>query len=285
MKYDATITASLFNRPQYIEEFLDYFGRQSHPAERFEIIFVDDSGPEGYAANEEVIKKVRPKYKFPVRYFTTGLPKEVYGNTVARNLALGKAESGLIICIDDDCLPHFNFVEEHVKAHRGADRLMVSGVRVADRNKLLQPLPVEIDDEKSLRYIDKYRRGDIGAGAFLGSNLSVRRAHLEEAGGWNENLARPHEHGYTDRELGMRLMGIGLKFVLSATAVIYNRPTEKEVAEFRLRHQSAEKAHDRFKRIQRAYKAKRVVAAMLRCVPFAGKKAAIEFLKPKRVYT
>jgi hypothetical protein len=162
---------------------------------------------------------------------------------------------------------------------------MVSGVRVVDRAKLALPLPVEIDDKKSLRYIEKYRNGDAGAGAFLGANASMKKKHLEEAGGWNESLANPYEYGYTDRELGMRLMGIGLKFVLNTNAIIYHRPTESEVSEFRETHRSADRAHDRFKRIQRIYKAKRIVAAMLRCVPFVGKKAATEFLKPRRVYT
>jgi len=285
MKYDATILASLCNRPQYIEEFLDYFCRQTYPQEKFEIIYVDDSGQENYAANQEVLEKVKPRCKFPIRYYTTGLPKEVYGNPVARNLGTRKAQSDLIICIDDDCLPHTHFIEEHVASHRKADRIMVSGVRIVDRAKLALPLPVEIDDKKSLRYIEKYRNGDAGAGAFLGANASMKKKHLEEAGGWNESLANPYEYGYTDRELGMRLMGIGLKFVLNTDAIIYHRPTETVVSEFRETHRSADRAHDRFKRIQRIYKAKRIVAAMLRCVPFVGKKAATEFLKPKRVYT
>lgn len=285
MKPDATILVSLCNRPKYIEEFLDFFGRQTYPPEKFEIIFVDDSGPEGCAASREVLEAVRSKCEFTIRYYTAGLPKEVYGNPVARNIGLDRAASDLIICIDDDCLPHTHFIAEHVKSHGGAGRVMVSGVRVVDRGKLTLPLPVEIGDGKSLRYIEKYRSGEIGAGAFLGANASIKKEHLEEAGGWNENLANPREYGYTDRELGMRLMGIGLRFVLNTNAVIYHRPTEKRITEFRAKHNSADRAHNRFKRIQRKYKAKRILAAALRCIPFVGGKAARSLLKPKRVYT
>ncbi len=284
-KYDATVLVSICNRPDYVEPFLDAFAAQTCPADRFEIIVVDDSGKDGYDVNKRVIEAIKGKYGFDIRYFVTGLPKDVYGNTVARNIGLAASRSDLIICIDDDCLAHTHFVEKHIEEHRKADRVIVSGVRVIDKAKLAQPLPVEVDDPKSMRHIEKYRTNSIGAGAFLGANASMKKKHLERIGGWNENLANRNEYGYTDRELGMRLLGLDLRVVLCVDAIIYHRPTENEVVQFRKKNKSADRAHSRFKRIQRIYKAKRILAAILRCVPVAGKDWATELLKPKRVYT
>ena len=285
-KYDATVLVSICNRPDYIEPFLDAFAAQTWPADRFEVVIVDDSGPEGYPANVTALEKVRGKYNFDIRRFETGLPKDVYGNTVARNIGLANARSDIIISTDDDCLAHTHLVEKHIDEHRSADNVVVCGARVRDIAKLTQPPPVEIDDPKSLRYLEKYQReGTLGAGAFLGHNVSIKKKYLETIGGWNENLANRGEQGYTDREIGMRLLGRGLRAILCADAIVYQRPLEKHIAEERRKNRSAEKAHRRFKRIQRIFKVKRVIAAILRCVPVAGKKWATEFLKPKRVYT
>ena len=285
-KYDATVLVSICNRPDYIEPFLDSFAAQTWPADRFEVIIIDDSGPEGYAANKDVLENIRHKYDFDIRYFETGLPKDVYGNTVARNVGTAAARSDMIICTEDDCLANIYFVEKHIEEHRKADDVVVCGGRVHDKAKLAQEPPVDIDDPKSRRNFEKYQRnGTLGAGSFLGYNISIKKRYLETIGGWNENLANRGEHGYTDREFGMRLLGAGLRPVFSAEAVIYHKPLEEHVADFRQNNDSIEKAHSRFKRIQRNYKAKRRIALVLRCLPVVGRKWATELLKPRRVYT
>ncbi|RKY23563.1 MAG: hypothetical protein DRP79_09000 [Planctomycetota bacterium] len=280
MEHEASILVSLCNRPDYLRELLEHFGRQSFDMSRVELILVDDSGPENYHRQQAVVEDAHGRYPFTVRYFTTGLPLEVYGNPVARNIGLRNASSPLIICTDDDCLPHINMVERHVAAHTGGERLMVAGVRVNDTAKISQPLPVEIDDKKSRRFLEKQERGELGAGAFFGANVSVRKEDLEWVGGWNEKMSNPYEYGHTDRELGMRLLGSGLKFIVDPGAVIYHRPTEKEVEEFRDVHRSREKSHARFKRIQRIYKTKRVLSAPLRLIPGVGRILVRNILRP-----
>jgi glycosyltransferase involved in cell wall biosynthesis len=280
MEYRASILVSLCNRPDWLRELLEHFSRQSFDMRQVEVILVDDSGPANYHRQQAVIEEVRGKYPFAIKYFTTGLPEEVYGNPVARNIGLRNAVSPLIISTDDDCLPHFNFVAEHVKMHGRRRGLMVAGVRVNDIAKLAQPLPVEIDDEKSRRYLEKQRRGELGAGAFLGHNISVRKEDLEWVGGWNEKMANAFEYGYTDRELGMRLLGHGLKFMMTPDAIVYHRPVEKKVADFRKAHNSTEKAHKRFKRIQRLYKTKRVLSAPLLLLPHIGQRLVRNILRP-----
>lgn len=278
MEYKASVLVSLCNRPDYLREQLEHFGRQSFDMSRVEIIFIDDSGPANYHRQQAVIEETR--HPFSIKYFTTGLPEEVYGNPVARNIGLRNASSPLIICTDDDCLPHINMIEQHVRSHESGGRLMAAGVRVNDTAKISQPLPVEIDDRKSRRFLEKQERGELGAGAFFGANASVRKADLEWVGGWNEKMSNPYEYGYTDRELGMRLLGHGLKFIVNPNAIIYHRPTEKQVEDFRSAHKSREKAHARFKRIRRAYRTKRILSAPLRLIPGVGKALVRNILRP-----
>ncbi len=311
MDYEASVLISLCNRPDCLRELLEHLGRQSFDMSRVEVILVDDSGPENYHKQQAVIEEAHGGYPFTVRYFTTGLPPEVYGNPVARNIGLRNASAPLIICTDDDCLPHINMIEEHVTAHtqplaafsplvpresgvvsedkkaqkvkgpaKRGECLMVAGVRVNDPAKISQPLPVEIDDKKSRRFLEKQEKGELGAGAFFGANVSVRKKDLEWVGGWNEKMSNPYEYGHTDRELGMRLLGSGLKFIVDPGAVIYHRPTEKQVEEFRDVHRSREKSHARFKRIQRIYKTKRILSAPLRLIPGVGRILVRNILRP-----
>jgi len=280
MSYRASVLISLCNRPDYLRELLEYFCGQSFDMRRVEMILVDDSGPENYHNQQSVIEAARGKCPFMMKYFTTGLPADVYGNTAARNIGLKNASAPIIICTDDDCLPHFNMIEEHVNLHENRPRIMVAGVRVKDIAKLSQPLPVEVDDEKSRRFLAKQENGELGAGSFFGANISVLKRDLEWVGGWNEKMVRPLECGFTDRELGMRLMGHGLKFIITPNAIIYHRPTEESVKEFRAATGSVERARRRFKRIQRIYKAKRILSAPLRLVPGIGPALVRNILRP-----
>jgi glycosyltransferase involved in cell wall biosynthesis len=280
MKYDATIIIALWNRPDYLRELLEYFSRQSYDMKRVEMILIDDSGPEFYRNQKAVVDELAPKCPYPIKYFTTGLPKDIYGHTVARNIGLRNASSPLIIATDDDCLPHIDFVAEHIRSHEKNRRLMVAGVRVVDRAKLTQPLPVEIDDERSLRFLERQKRNDLGPGAFVGHNISVRKEHLDWAGGWNEKMCRPLEYGFTDRELGMRLLGWGLKFIINPRAIMHERPLEKRVTDFRAKNESRERAHKRFKRMQRIYKVKRALSAPLLLIPGVGRNIARKILLP-----
>jgi glycosyltransferase involved in cell wall biosynthesis len=272
---DISLVMPAFRRPGLLRQGLDWLARQTLAHDRFEVLVVDDSGPGNYAPQEEVVRAARAD--FAVRYFTTGLPGDVYGVAVARNIGIRMAAAPVIAFTDDDCLCHPSFLEEHLRVHREADRVLVTGYRAADAAVLTKPLPLALEREKCRREFDRIRAGRGGPGDFKTGNASVKKIHLEEVGLFNEELANRDEYGYTDRELAMRLLAAGLEMRMNPDAAVWVIPPEAEVAARRAATGAKEKARRRFKRIQRRLRWKmfqrRVLALAgvdLRVFPWPG---------------
>lgn len=256
MPLDATVVVPCFCRPHLVEEGLRWFSRQTWPHDRFEVILVDDSGPENYHLNKAVYDRAR--CDFELRYYTTGLPKEVYGVAVARNIGIRNARSPLIIFTDDDCFCHPNMIEEHVKWHKETDRLMLTGYRSDTPDVLESPLPIRMTREKCIREYEKSLKGKLGPGDFKTGNASVKKVHLEEIGGFNEKMAQPFEYGYTDREIAMRLLENRMVFKFNPNAAVYVIATDAETRAYRELHRAAEKGRERFKKIEKEYRRERL---------------------------
>lgn len=223
---------------------------------------IDDSGPENYHHQKEILDGT-PR-SFSLKYLTTGLPKEVNGVTVARNMGIRQARSPLIIFMDDDVIPHPNFIEEHIKSHQEIERLMLIGYKAESREVLSQALPVEVTTWRGLKELEKDRKGTLGAGNFSTCNASVKRAHLEEVGLFDESFAQPYEYGYEDRELGQRLLAHQLAFRFNPRAIVYMLPKTKAELASREIFQMADKAHRRFKKIQRRFKIRQMLKSITR---------------------
>ncbi|MBI3271077.1 MAG: glycosyltransferase [Planctomycetes bacterium] len=263
---DASLVIPCFNRPHLVEEGLRWLSRQTHPHDRFEVLLVDDSGPENYHLNRAVFEQAR--VDFQLRYFTTGLPKEVYGVTVARNLGMREAASPLVIFTDDDCYCHPALIAEHVRVHAEVDRLLLTGYRSDEAAVLEQALPLALTRDKCKREYEKSLRGELGPGDFKTGNASVKKAHLLEVGGFNESMAQAHEYGYTDRELAMRLLANRMTFRVNPNAAVYVLPTDAGTQAYRDEHQAMEKARRRFKALERRFRWNRLVRRLLH--PFGG---------------
>lgn len=254
---DASLVIPCFNRPHLVEEGLRWLMKQTWPHDRFEVILVDDSGPENYHLNRAVVDRMQ--VDFPLSLFTTGLPKDVYGVTVARNIGMREAQSPLVVYTDDDCFCHPHLIEQHILPHRETDRLMLTGYRADEESALHEPIPMKLTREKCIREFEKSQRGELGPGDFKTGNASVKRAHLLEVGGFNESMAKQHEYGYTDRELAMRLLDNRMTFRVNPNAVVYVIPTDQATLEYRERHQVQAKARARFQEIERTWKRGKLV--------------------------
>jgi GT2 family glycosyltransferase len=260
-KLDAAVVMATFNRPEVLRRCLESLNRQSYPANRFEVIVVDDSGPANYQANVELIRQINTRYR--LRYYQTGLPEEDYGVTVATNLGIRLAEAPLIIFTGDDCQAHPGFVEAHVRHHHKIQRLMLIGYRSEDPEVLTQPLPIKMTREKCIREYEKSEQGKLGPGDFKTGNASVKKEHLMQVGLFNEQFARPGEYGYTDRELGLRLLASGLLFKFTPHAVIYHPPAQK-ADDYERKLKARELSHRRFKKIQARLRRKLLLRRLLK---------------------
>ncbi len=252
MKFDATLLVPLFNRPEVLKDILAWLDKQTYPHNKFEVILIDDSGPENYQRQKEVIDQTDTK--FTVSYLTTNLPKEVNGVTIARNIGIRRASSPLIIFMDDDVIPHPHLIAEHIQSHKETERLILIGYKAEDKEILSQSLPIEVKTQRGLKELKKSGSGTLGAGNFSTCNASVKKRHLEKAGLFDESFAQPNEYGYEDREIGQRLLANNMLFRFTSRAVIYYIPKKQDELDQRKARAMQTKAHKRFKKIQSRFK-------------------------------
>lgn len=265
---DATLVIPCFRRPELLRRAFEALERQTWPGARFEVICVDDSGPGAYDPQRELCRETASRVAFRLRYYTTGLPADVYGVTVARNIGARMGEGRLIINVDDNCVCHPALIEQHVRAHERHERLVTIGYRSETPEVLDQPLPISVVREKCRREVEKSARGELGAGDFKNENCAVRRTHLEAVGWFDERFARPNEHGYTDRECGMRLLVLGLEFRALPDAAVWSAPDAappgpEADGRAERKREAQERAHERFKRAQRSFRRARWKARIL----------------------
>ncbi|MBI2922153.1 MAG: glycosyltransferase [Planctomycetes bacterium] len=223
---DLTLVVPLFNRPRTLARILRALDAQTLDRARFETVFVDDSGPENYGNQREVLEAAPLRCAWTL--LSTGLPRGVNGVSVARNLAIRAARGEVVMFMDDDCVPHPEMLAAHLEAHRARPRLAAVGNRSEDESILAARPPLPLTFGKCAREEAKSARGGLGAGSFVTANASVKREHLLAAGLFDESFARAGEYGYEDKDLGKRLIELGLEIRFLRDAAVWMAPRESD---------------------------------------------------------
>jgi predicted SAM-dependent methyltransferase/GT2 family glycosyltransferase len=242
MNPQATIVVTAFDRVNSLTRLLEALNLQSLPSEYFEVIIADDSAE--LNTGEKALAAVQTR--FSASLIRTGLPYEVNGVSVARNRGIQAANGRIIISIDDDCIPHRYFVEEHLKYHNNGYPTIVLGHRSEKIEKLEENLPISVTETKALSELVGSAANFLGFTNFMTGNISFPKDIVIEVGLFNEAFAQPGEHGWEDIELGYRLWRKGYHMVFSRNALVYRPATEKEKEEQRKNTGAIQKALNRF---------------------------------------
>ena len=176
------------NRWATLEQVLLSLCDQTLGGDRFEVVLVDDGSTD---LTSEMVRRVRPQLNYDLCYLW-----QPHGAlAAARNTGIRAARGQVMLYIDDDVLAHPRLLEEHMVIHRQHDRCVCNGWvnHVSEAVRPENP---------------KFTAADISTSFFWTSNVSVKLAHLKEAGMFDEDFK---EYGWEDQELGLRLMAIGLK--------------------------------------------------------------------------
>lgn len=200
-----TVIVPTFNRLESLERLLGQLDRQTLGRDRFEVVVVDDG------SEVEVGTALSGDYGFALCI----VRQTRAGSAAARQFGADRATGEVIVLLDDDMEVPAGFLEAHLAGHREDDRVVVLGrVRPGD-------------DVLTLPLLERYRLGSLdkladeiqagrqrltSAHVYTG-NMSLRRALLEEVGGFDTELPLIH-----DVELAIRLERIGARFVLSGDA-------------------------------------------------------------------
>ncbi len=218
----ASVIFTTYNHPKWLEKTLLGFSVQSY--RDFEIIVADDgSGPE----TAEVVERLRGEIDIPIQH----LWQEDEGFQKCRilNKAILASRGEYLIFTDGDCIPHPDFVRNHVELARentmlsgGYFKLPLDVSRAISREDILGgnstrpgwllrhgvPFTPKITKLISSPLLGAVLDAlTVTRATWNGHSSSTWKKHVIEANGFDERM----QYGGQDREFGERLMNMGIK--------------------------------------------------------------------------
>jgi len=200
-----TIQLCTYNRARLLERVLEALFDQTVPDDAYEVVLVNDGSPDDTSATIERARGL-------ARCTFTVVEQPNAGLARARNAGIARSRGDRIAFIDDDVLPTPVFAAEHLASDARHGDVIVRGAVINTESFDALPVPVWTPANYSGNY-------------FWTSNVSLRRARLERAGGgFDESFT---EYGWEDIELGMRLRALGTRAVFNRYAVAFHyKPRE-----------------------------------------------------------
>jgi GT2 family glycosyltransferase len=200
-----SVVVPTYQRCASVQRLLAALGRQSLPAEDFEVVVVDDGSTDGTGA---ALQAMRTPYALRVQV------QPNRGRASACNAGVRAGRGEIVLLLDDDMEPTAGLLAAHRDAHAGYPRRGVLGA---------VPVPVGAASSATARWVGTRFNHHltklaqpghpIDVRSFYSGNFSIRRAVLAEVGGFDETF---REYGNEDVELAVRLLGAGV-------ALVYNK--------------------------------------------------------------
>ena len=194
-----TVVIPTLDRAEYAYQTVLDMLAQDFPA--FEVLIVDQSDIENAQ-----IKKLQPDASKQINYYSVnfkGLPN-------ARNFAWQKAKYDILLYVDDDIRCQPQLIKEHFRMFSDPNIGAVAG-GITEKTKASdahQPTGA-FSYITATSYRGYSREGEFEVEHFPGGNFSVRKALLQQIGGFDENLnvgAALHEE--TDASLSLKKQGV-----------------------------------------------------------------------------
>ncbi|MGH9863207.1 MAG: glycosyltransferase [Candidatus Acidiferrales bacterium] len=206
-----------YNHSDILAMTLAAAARQTHP--ELEVIIADDGSEEGY----------RPLLEETARWFAHGIQHvkhadQGFRKTRILNRAVHVSRFDALLFLDMDCLPHEDFVKNHL-AYLGRG-MAVTGRRVHIEKEAFPPADeilkhgLDFTSAALLRLwlAGQARRIEHGfrlplfyatsGPGILGSNFSVHKADLQAINGFNEEYQENATGEDTDLDFRLRLAGV-----------------------------------------------------------------------------
>jgi GT2 family glycosyltransferase len=239
-----SIIIAFYNKVRYLELVLAGFERQAE--KDFEILIADDgSGEEAVAGIKRIIRNSGLKIQH-IWHEDMGWRKNII-----LNKAVSQAASEYLIFVDGDCIPHRNFVHEHLRNRKKG--IILSGRRLNLSDRISGQLTAEMVrsgflEKNILTWLIKGIRGEIThaeKGLYLpwlrpvfrmkkkdlmGANFSISRNDLYLINGFDERYLAPTVGEDTDIEYRAGLAGIRIRSVrnLAVQYHLYHKLLSRE---------------------------------------------------------
>src|SRR5262249_8785875 len=143
-----------------------------------EIIVINNASEDDTAA---VLSQWVSKSPFPVSLQFE--PRK--GQSYARNCGLRAARGSLLVWTDDDCRLAPDYIKTALKYDAADAELVFRGGRVALGDPSDYPISITWRQEPRRWHVKKHRNSQLG-GAFMGANMMMRRALVDQLGPFDE---------------------------------------------------------------------------------------------------
>jgi glycosyltransferase involved in cell wall biosynthesis len=199
----ASVTICTYNRARWLKETLAFITGQNYPADRWELIVVDNNSRDG---TSEVVAGYQrapqpPRYVFETRQ----------GSSFARNRAILEAKGEIIIFTDDDMLGGPEWLREIVAPFMRGGNARVGAVA----GDVIPVFPEGLPRWLNKQWEPLAFRADVGelrpSQLPMTANLALRADVLREIGSFRTDLGRFGQRltGSEDHELARRVWGAG----------------------------------------------------------------------------
>lgn len=202
-----SVVVPTYNRKAMLADTLASLAAQDYPADRYEVIVVDDGSEDG---TWEWLTKETSRWSgrlIPLR-------QENRGPATARNVGAMSSEADVVAFIDDDCVAEPDWLPHLCAGYTSAQVGGVGGrILGLSPRTLIESYLTDMDVYRPPTTID----GQIEY--FLGANASCRRDIFLSLGGFSEVL-RPH--GGEELDLCLRILAAGFQLVYAPHAVVWH---------------------------------------------------------------
>jgi GT2 family glycosyltransferase len=213
-----------YRRPEALARTLEALLRQE-ASEPVEVVVSDDGTPAPEA--ERVAAAVdAAAASAAVRDGAAGEPRfrlrlvrgENGGPAAARNAGARATDATLLVFLDDDCAPAPGFLNEHLVAHAGGERVAVLGHVAWAPEVRVSPFMELVVRGAQFNYGAIADPERVPFTCFYTATCSLRRADLEAAG-WFDAALPPYME---DTEFAYRLQGTGVRIVYRPRALVHH---------------------------------------------------------------
>lgn len=215
---DVSIIIPTYNRERFLSVCLDCLIAQDYPADKYEIVVVDDASTDG---TEEMVRAKKATCR--IRYERQA---KTMGNGAAKNRGVYSAEGEVIIFIDSDAYAPPWYVREYMKTHEAHPNSIVDGPAISIHDdRLVSDPPLNTFGVRALAALDFFGQ------PFVNANASCLREDFIKIGGFDENFKK-----WQDLELYQRLMELGLKRFRNRNAYVLHYEAGRDTLLDKARH-------------------------------------------------
>lgn len=222
MSVDTSIVLSTYNAEEWLEKVLWSYTVQSY--RNFEIVIADDGSDEG---TKHLLERFKTLTEIPIKHIWH--PDRGFQKSQILNKAILASSSAYIIMSDGDCIAREDFVEKHVEYRKygyflsgGYYKLPMDLSKTINKEDILTGRCFDIKWLKKNGLKSSFKNNKIdahGLKSFLLNYITPTSAtwNGHNASGWKEDLIKVNgfdermQYGGQDRELGERLVNLGIK--------------------------------------------------------------------------